>query len=445
MKLWMRAALGAAMAAVVFTVSAAASSPLENLEEVDSYDPVRGVTVTESVADVDGAPQHLMTVTADPDAFTFAIGGTPYGKTLINDMTPAGEFDDAPVVAAVNGDHFSFKTGVPMGMAISDGEILSNPIPAYDADEYYFHALGITADGDVLVGENPDLYMQFTVGGEPIAIDRINRTREQWEGGQIVLYTPAYGESTHTDVMGTELIVRVDEGEVKAGSSIEGTVIGVNKNGDSPIEEGTVVISAHIIRFQEIKDVAEGDAISLSFEFADAAWNDVTFAVGGNNTIVEDGEAIAYDYTLSAFKDPQPRTALGVQKNGTLVLATADGRSDEAAGMTANEMADYMAYELDCEYAILLDGGGSTAMAVADEDGVLQTVNVPSEERPVGNGVLVVQTGNGGGHVLAYVLPSVGALVACGAAVTVAVKSRGKNDRENAASAEEAVETPSEK
>lgn len=444
MKSWVRAAIGAAATAAMLAVTAAASSPLQNIESIDTYEPVRGLKVTESTADIEGAPQHLMTVTADADALTPAIGGDAYGRLLVNETYPVGDVADAPVAAAVNGDHFSFKTGIPLGMSISGGEIITSPVPAYDADEYYFHALGITEDGDVLVGENPDLYMQFAVGdGEEIAIDRINRTREQWEGGQIVLYTPAYGESTHTDVMGTELIVRVDEGEVKAGATIKGEVIGVNANGDSPLEEGTVVISAHILRYQEIKDIAEGDKVSLLFEFADPAWNDVTFAVGGNLTIVEDGESLPFDYQLDVFKDPQPRSALGVKKNGDIVLATADGRSDEAVGMTANEMADYMAYELDCEYAILLDGGGSTAMAVAD-DGNLEIVNTPSEERPVGNAVLLVETG-GGSFPLVYLLPVGGALIACGAAVVIAAKCRGKNDRKNNRAEESVVQDESEK
>ncbi len=435
--MWKKAASTAAVLAMTLTVTAAAtSSPLENAEEVDAYEPARGMQVTETVGDIDGNPQHILAITGDADNFAFAVGGTQYGKALVNDMAPLGDFGDAATVAAVNGDHFSFKTGIPLGMAISDGEIIASSIEPYDADEYYFHVLGITHDGEVLVGENPALYMQFTVNDETFMLDRINRTREQWEGGQMVLYTPAYGDSTATDVMGTDIIIRVEEGAVKAGTTMRGTVVGINKDGDSPLEDGTVVVSAHILRYQEIKDIAEGDEVELSFTFEDEAWNDVVFAVGGNSVIAEDGEAVHYDYALSTFKDPQPRTAVGVKKNGDLVMMTADGRSEEAGGMTANETADYMVHELGCEYAVLLDGGGSTAMAVADDDGVLQTVNVPSEERPVGNGVLLVQTDEGG-FSYAYLLPIVGALIACGAAVAVAAKRRGKNDRENEPPVEE--------
>ena len=442
MKQWVRATVGAAATTAMLAVTVAAASPLQNLEVVDSYEPVRNLTVTESTADIDGAPQQLVTVTADGDDFAFAIGANVYGRALVDELTPI-DGSDATVVAAVNGDHFSFKTGIPLGMSISNGEIITSPVPAYDADEYYFHALGITDDGDVLVGENPELYMQFTAGDETLTIDRINRTREQWDGEQIVLFTPAYGESTHTDTMGTEIIVQVDEGEVKAGSVINGTVIGVGNEGDSPLEEGTVVISAHILRLQEIAHIAEGDPISISFEFADPAWNDVTFAVGGNMTIVEDGEALPYDYKLGVFKDPQPRSALGVKKNGDIVIATADGRSEEAAGMSANDMADYMAYELECEYAILLDGGGSTAMAVADEDGELSIVNTPSEERPVGNGVVIVETEDGGFSFL-YLLPVVAAVIVGGAAILFVLKDRGKNDRKNEAANDEPQESANE-
>lgn len=431
MKHWIRAAAGAVAVMVALTFTVAADSPLDTMQEISSDKPLQGMTVTEATAMVGETPQRLMTVTADPDDFAFAIGGYQSGKMLINDVTQAAGYDEATIAAAVNGDHFSFATGVPLGMSISNGELLANPVEPYNADDYYFHALGITADGEVLTGENPTLYMQFTVGDETIAFDRINRTREQWEGHQVVLYTPAYGESTGTDVMGTEIVVRVEEGEVKAGSDMKGVVTAVGGN-DLPLEEGTVVISAHILRLADVEHIQEGDEVSFYFGFEDERWNDVTFAVGGNLTIVEEGESLPFDYTVAAFADPQPRTALGVQKDGTLVFATADGRSEQAGGMTANEMADYMAYELDCEYAILLDGGGSTAMAVADEQGVLQTVNTPSEERPVGNAVLLIQTASGGMGAIGYAMPLVAAVIMAALVGVIVWRRRcGKNDRQN--------------
>lgn len=349
--------------------------------------------MTSFSASAHDSPQKLYTVTADGGDWMFAIGGKVNGRSLVQDTQPIGIDAEAEIAAAINGDHFSFATGVPLGMSVSGGRIVTSPVEPYDADEYFFHALGITADGDVLTGENPTLYMQCTVGDTVITIDRINRTRELWEGAEICLYTPDYGVSTDTDSAGVEFVIRVTEGDVAAGSALKGVVEAVDEDGDAPIEEGTVVLSISLLRYSEAEYIAIGDEVEFYFSFEEQAWNEVEFAVGGNLTIVRDGEPLTFDYTLGVFAAPQPRSAIGVKEDGTLVMVAVDGRSDEAGGLTANDMANYMAVDMGCEHAILLDGGGSTALCAATGESVLETVNVPSEERPVGNAVLLVNAG----------------------------------------------------
>lgn len=385
-RFWKSLALASALCACTLT---AAASPLSDVRTVTERSLSGGADLTVSEATVGERPQVMYTVEADSDDYELMIGGPVLDRELVQDMTPITD-RDAEAVAALNGDHFSFKTGIPMGMSISDGEIVTSPIPAYNADDYYFHALGITADGEVLTGENPTLYMQYTVGDHTCTVDRINRTRESWEGGQICLFTPRYGESTDTDFSGVDVVLRVEEGKVAVGT-MRATVVEIDEDGDAPLEEGYAVLSIHALRYEEVENLAVGDELVFAFEFDRSEWNDVTFAVGGNLTAVANGEVQLFDYTVGAFTAAAPRSALGIRADGKIVLAAVDGRSDEAGGMTANEMAAYMAEDLDCEYAILLDGGGSTAMAAKDENGVMATVNVPSEERPVGNGVLLVR------------------------------------------------------
>ncbi len=354
--------------------------------------------------------QKMHIIQADSDEYELMIGGPVSGKALVQDMIPITN-REVQTVAAVNGDHFSFKTGIPLGMSVSDGEIITSPVEAYNADDYYFHALGITEDGAVLTGENPTLFMQYTVGEHTGTIERINRTRENWEGGQICLFTPRYGESTGTNPAGVEFIIRVDEGMVSAQSKMKGTVVAVDEDGDALIEDDHVVLSISLLRYDEVEALSVGDEVEFFFGFEQEEWNDVTFAVGGNLTAVADGEVQEFDYTVGAFTAAAPRSALGVKADGTIVLAAVDGRSEEAKGMTANEMARYLKETLGCEHAILLDGGGSTAMATREPDGTMLTVNVPSEERPVGNGVLLVRR-----EAADYTM-----WIVCGAAVVVIV------------------------
>jgi hypothetical protein len=71
-----------------------------------------------------------------------------------------------------------------------------------------------------------------------------------------------------------------------------------------------------------------------------------------------------------------PRAALGLSGR-ELIAVACDGRADDEAGLTMEELAAAMA-ELGCEAAMNLDGGGSASLVVG---GVL--VNTPREEHGI--------------------------------------------------------------
>jgi exopolysaccharide biosynthesis protein len=90
-----------------------------------------------------------------------------------------------------------------------------------------------------------------------------------------------------------------------------------------------------------------------------------------------------------------PRTVAGKTGRNKIVLVTLDGRTDQATGMTLDELADLMV-SLHCRDAVNLDGGGSTTMWIAGKpfDGV---VNMPCDnkkfdhegERPVSDIIII--------------------------------------------------------
>ncbi len=410
----------------------ASASLLTDTAEQISSSLSDGVSLVISHTKGEQAKQVMTSVIAQPGrGYTLVLGGSVSTKALVADAAAAMQESGAAgeVIAGINGDHFSFQTGIPLGMSISQGRILTDPIEPQD-DEYYAEALGLTADGTVLAGENPRLQMTYTLNGVVYEIDRINRTRESWEGGQLCLYTPDYGASTGTNTTGIELIVRLNEGAVRAGTTAKGEVIAVNEDNDSPLEEGTVVLSAHAMRYDDLA-ASVGDAVEFSFSFEDAAWNEAVFAVGGNSLLVKDGETVTRKYKTDTFAKAQPRSALGVREDGTLVLTTVDGHSDDSHGLSANEMAVYMAEDLQCRYAILLDGGGSTALSVTDGQGSFADANTPCEERPVGNSILLVKPVGDGLSELTLTLIIGGAvmLAAAAAVIAAAVKVRSGNSK----------------
>ena len=103
-------------------------------------------------------------------------------------------------------------------------------------------------------------------------------------------------------------------------------------------------------------------------------------------------EALAHS---SFYTTRHPRTAVGKRANGDILLITVDGRAKEAAGMSLEELQKLLKW-LGCNYAINLDGGGSTTMYIKgfSDNGV---VNHPTDnkkfdnkgERKVANAILL--------------------------------------------------------
>jgi len=94
------------------------------------------------------------------------------------------------------------------------------------------------------------------------------------------------------------------------------------------------------------------------------------------------------------------RTAVGVKRDGTILLVTLDGRTRQSEGMSLPDFSRLLRY-IGCYDALNLDGGGSTTMYIKDfpHKGI---VNHPSDngrydtagERTVSNCVLVIPKQN---------------------------------------------------
>ncbi|RZM19771.1 MAG: phosphodiester glycosidase family protein [Pedobacter sp.] len=83
--------------------------------------------------------------------------------------------------------------------------------------------------------------------------------------------------------------------------------------------------------------------------------------------------------TTSFTKARHPRSAVGIKKNGHIILLTVDGRNDQSAGMSLEELKNTLRW-LGCTTALNLDGGGSTTLWAAGvgNNGV---VNFPSDNK----------------------------------------------------------------
>lgn len=110
--------------------------------------------------------------------------------------------------------------------------------------------------------------------------------------------------------------------------------------------------------------------------------------------LIADGKPV--ELAKRAFNDNRhPRTCACITEDKKVLLLTADGRSNQAYGLSLPELTALL-QRLGCRDAVNLDGGGSTTMWVKGrpENGV---VNMPSDnkqfdhsgERRVANAILV--------------------------------------------------------
>jgi hypothetical protein len=123
-------------------------------------------------------------------------------------------------------------------------------------------------------------------------------------------------------------------------------------------------------------------------------------AVGGRPVLVQDsalGPSVDTEGALGFASGRHPRTAVGIADRGRrLLLVVVDGRqAPYSDGMTLRELGNLM-MALGAPEALNLDGGGSSAMVIAEpsEGGAMRVVNRPSDatgERAVGNALAIVR------------------------------------------------------
>ena len=118
-----------------------------------------------------------------------------------------------------------------------------------------------------------------------------------------------------------------------------------------------------------------------------SGWPRVLDTIGGNPTLIEDGVNVAEDCEGSYFCARNPRTAVGINRRGQILLVTVDGRQKRSVGMTLVQLSKLFEY-LNATWALNMDGGGSTTMWVKGK-GIVNRISGTSE-RPVGSALLVL-------------------------------------------------------
>ena len=307
------------------------------------------------------------------------------------------EADGYRVVAGINGDYYDTANGIALGSVMSEG-VFRNISGSY-------YALGFYDDGTAVMGK-PNLRINAeTDSGSTFGITAMNYVRQTSFG--IFLYDDSFNArgTIGTSEPGLDIVCSVDRGELGIGEELTLRVENIVESGvDTAVGKGQYVLSVNLKSSESylnaMRALQVGDRITVSVSASSSEWNGVTNMIGALYQLVENGQVCAGLVNGSA-----PRTAVGLKRDGSLVMYTIDGRqSGYSIGATLTQVAERM-IELGCVTALSLDGGGSTALVATQPDSTTASlVNKPSggSERAVTNHLFLVADSrptNSVGHV----------------------------------------------
>jgi len=277
-------------------------------------------------------------------------------------------------------------TGDPLGLHISNGELISEP---YKNRTMF----GITSDGRFLFDRLEFDAKIMLPDGKWFPIRGINRPVGDHE---LVVYTPKFFASTCTKDNGSEAVLASSDLPLRLGTPIHATVVKIfPDSGNTTIPPDGIVLSGRGTGSEFIKSsLSEGMEVTLEFNVkgeTTTGWEKVVEATGGTPRLIRDGKI-----SVEAEKENQkpdspfvnvthPRSAIGVTGDGKLLLVTVDGRQNVSTGMPLKELAEFMLSQ-GCVDAMNLDGGGSTTLSTW-----WGTLNSPSDGwlRPLPNALAV--------------------------------------------------------
>ena len=315
---------------------------------------------------------------------TVAGGGTYTNKATVTQMA-----DRTNAVALVNGDFFTMQLqGVPLGASIIDGDMKSSPAVLTD-----IWSFGIDENNTAFIDSTKFVGSITAPNGKSYPIDGLNKTfywyqpsKEYSHESKIQMYDSFWSSKSRGDKTAGEVLLSED-------NVVEQIVY--RKNIDMKIPKGKKIlqVSGGSERFVR-ENIKVGDKVQINTNIEpNRNWK---MMIGGHALLVENGAIKKYTKDVTSIGGIRARTAVGISKDGkTVYIVSCEGRTKRSAGLSLNELSQFM-LDLGAFKAMNLDGGGSTAMAVRNLGDIKRTrVTNPERnaaERKVVNGLGVFNT-----------------------------------------------------
>ncbi|GAA3675858.1 phosphodiester glycosidase family protein [Nonomuraea antimicrobica] len=353
-----------------------------------------------------GAPQKVHVLRVDFREFGGTVG-TDFGATLngtekLTDLAAA-----AGAVAGINAQWF--YNSAPGGMYVKDGKLIGSATQgrggikitkggrSVDVDAYTAHVTlragreNVEIDG---VNRVPgEIYNCGGVGGDQ-PTEKPQHDLKCTDDSELVLFTPEWG--TPPSGAGAEAVLDA-RGTVTAVNTSRGAAVPAGGSTIQAIGDSAAWLLEHAkagerLRVGERVEDSRGRRVALT--------KDTTILQVGP-TLVRDGrvsvnaaadglvregtdQTFTYNWTLRA----NPRSMIGMDDRGRLMLVVVDGRQDGySEGLGIAQTAELMKL-LGAREAMNLDGGGSSVM-VTSGTGIVNRPSDATGQRSLGNVFLV--------------------------------------------------------
>ncbi|MFA5383529.1 MAG: phosphodiester glycosidase family protein [Eubacteriales bacterium] len=314
-------------------------------------------------------PLHGYVVEVDPSLTLMELRVATGQDTLGKKETLSSIAARHGAVAAVNAGFFDSSTGWPLGHFMQDGRLLNSW-------NILRTSVGLTDQKKAVLGYfAPQVTAQL--GDTVLSIEGVNYPAAE---NKIILYTPFFSSDVKIPSGGIGIVIAPDENGILSVSSMT-------------TEENAVPSNGYVLTLRDDKksltaNLDPGSAVKIKIDY-DQQWKGLKHLVTAGPLLVDDGQPV-FDAILEGFRgsilEPAARTAVGINKEGKIILAVVDGKKDWSAGLTLEELA-YLMTDLGCIKAAAMDGGGSSGMWVKES---LVSVPTDGKERTIANAILVL-------------------------------------------------------
>lgn len=323
-------------------------------------------TIYQNTVSMDGSTRiESFSLLLDENVQVFPItvqsSGAIYSRANILSAVEQAEKRGYTVLGAINSDYFSSSTGVPMGIMIENG--------IYQSSAGNFAALAFSKRGEGQVIPNPTVSMTVTnesTQADPITVHHFNKPRTE-TGGIYLLNSDFSGISTRTKTDGWMVRLETVEGEMTVSGTVQLRVTEkIRTSGAVKIGAGNYILTAADQGgYGEVFDAfSEGDVVTVETACENEDLIAAKWATGGGDVLIADGEITDTTTWQHIQEGRAPRTAVGMKEDGTLVFYVVDGRkAGYSSGLSEKNLADELLRQ-GCVWAINMDGGGSTSMAL---------------------------------------------------------------------------------